>query len=144
MEEKKIYFNRQKALVKILIGLVLFGGVLFLVKGFFSFLLVFVAGTFIYYGIKSISKKPQLIISDEGLYLGFSFKKTIAWKKIEKATIKERSINFWKFKFMEVIVKMKSTSPTTVSVKEFPLGNLDTSAHEIEKLIQKKHSENIS
>lgn len=140
MEPHKIYFNRRKSFLNILTGIAIIIGSFFFVPGIFKFVVFLVGGSFIYFGLKSVSAKPQIIISNDHLFLGFKFNKEISWKNIQKAALRERDVDFRKLKFLELTLTVKSNGPSNKMVREFPVDNLDTAPGEVLDLIQNKTS----
>lgn len=139
MNDTIIYFARTKAFLSILsgigIGALIFGPVnFFLLKGF----LFFISASFIYFGLKSVSGKPQLIISDEGLLPAGKLKKKIPWSSFEKVSIVKKKVDFRSMTFLQLTLKVKSNGPSNILIKELPLANLDHSPYEIEQLITEK------
>lgn len=137
---KTIYFNRTKALLQLFAGIAIILGAVIIVRGIFGILLFFVGGSFIFFARKAISKKPQLIISDESLFVGFKFNKTISWRNIQKAEVVEKEVDWRRLKFLELYLRIQSNGPSNILKREFLLENLDTDPKEINRLIQEKLS----
>jgi hypothetical protein len=141
MNEIIIRYNRKKSFLLIGIGLGLW--CLLILGLFLKFSKIFGLGFFlaggsnIYFGLKSFSGKPQLKISDEGLYIGFKFKKTIPWNRITKVDIKLKELDEREVEHLRVILKVNS-GPSSVTAKEFPLQNLEKESNEIERLIKER------
>jgi hypothetical protein len=136
MEIKSIHFDRKKSLLKLFIGtVIILLSILFPYLLFFRIIIFFIGCSFIYFAAKSMSKSPQFTVSDEGLYCGFKLKKMIPWANIDKIILKEKSVDYRKIKYIQVVTRIKTNAPSNILVREFPLENLDASPHEIIDLL---------
>ncbi|MBX9850453.1 MAG: hypothetical protein K2X86_01705 [Cytophagaceae bacterium] len=137
MEKRIIYFNRKKAFLNLAagVGLILAMGV---VRSIYAIALFFIGGSFIYFGLKSISKEPQFIISDEGLYIGYKFKKNISWGNIVKVAIRDLSVDFRKVQHLELTVRINVKVGLNTMIKQFPVDNLDITPKGLEILINER------
>ena len=137
MEKRVIYFNRKKTLLNFAagIGLIL---AMFIVRNIYAVALFFIGGSFLYFASKSVSRKPQIIVSDEGLYVGFKFEKTISWNNIVKAVIKDLSVDFRTVKHLELTVRINVKVGANTMVKHFPVDSLDITPKGLEILINER------
>jgi hypothetical protein len=144
MEKKEIYFNKEKAWRQIALGV----GILMIVYfvfglGFIGIFLILLACSYLFVASKSLSQKPQLAFTDEGLYVGFKLHRVLPWKSIESIKIKKVKVDFRNINHIEISSRIKSNGPSNKLVRHFPVQNLDITIEELNLLIdlftQKKH-----
>ncbi len=103
---------------------------------FWIFISTIIGGSLISFGFKSISRKPQLIFSDEGLYIGFNIKKIIPWSCIENIVIKQKTVDLISMNFISITTKIKSEGSLISIDRDFLIENLEVSTLELEKQIK--------
>jgi hypothetical protein len=136
METRTVYFNSQKSLWKLILGIGMIVSIFFFERfTIWVFVYFITAGSFIFFALKSFSKKPQLIFSSEGLFIGFKLKRIIPWKSIERILIKESTVDFRKMSFIEITSRIKTSAPSNKLVREFPIDDLKIGKHELQALI---------
>jgi hypothetical protein len=134
MEKRIIYFSFEKSFWMLVLGIAIaFLG--FIIQGVWFFICFIVACSFIFFALKSFSRKPQLIFSEEGLFVGFKMNKLIGWKSIDRIIIKEEEVDLRLMKFIEITSRIKTNAPSNKLVRRFPVGNLKISIIELQKLI---------
>jgi hypothetical protein len=138
MENRTIYFNRKKAFLQIILGIAIIATMFLRFNSLLALVQFFVGGSFVYFGLKSVSGKPQIILKDDGLFVGFKFNKTISWKNIEKVRVIEKKVDYRSLKFLEITIRIKSNGNINRMIKEYMIENLEVSPEGIEVLIQER------
>ncbi|MBO9702055.1 MAG: hypothetical protein J7604_17740 [Sporocytophaga sp.] len=136
MEKIFIYNNRKVAFQFIVIGISIWLIMIFIPLNVARVFLFFIGGNFFYIGANFVSGKPQIIISEEGLFLAYNFNKTISWRSIVEVKVKvyvddEED----KEEFLFLKLRVKSKGPSNILEKEFSVVNLTMSIQEIVKII---------
>jgi hypothetical protein len=136
MEKKDIYFNSDKAMLHIALGVA--AAIIILALLGLSVLGVFaliIAISYIFFASKSLSKKPQLTFSEEGLYVGFKVERLTPWRSIESIVLRKIKVDYRSINHIEITSRVKSNGPSNKLIRRFPVENLKISAEELEKLI---------
>ena len=133
--EKEFFFDRQKVVVQILFGIVCFIGMIFIPIGFIRILLFFLGGSFIYFGSKGVSAKPQIIIDKESLFIGLKINKSFKWGNIYLAKIKNVKVDYRKVDYLELTVLVSSKGTSYKRIIEAPVHLLNINPAELAKLI---------
>lgn len=142
MEIKEIRFSSTKVGNNILIALLAWLGAIILLILPISWITVigamsvFVYGcSKLYFALNSTSGKPQIILSDEGIYIHFNIKKTIPWRSIESAAVRNQMVDERMIPYIKIKTRIKTNAPSNILVREFPVENLDVEPQDLENLI---------
>lgn len=141
LSTQEIYFDSSKVFKNILFAFGIWVGIYFyyavislinvwviLGTGF----VIFISFSLLYFASKSMSRKPQLIISDDGLYVHFHVKKIIPWKNIEKVSVKKHDVDYRSIYYMTLTTRL---STGKMYKQEFPVETLELDPQELENLI---------
>lgn len=143
MESIEIYFNRRKikrstlyGMLGILIGIALAllitpTHAMMISCGVGLVIAVVVTG----YNLTSISRKPQIVLSENGLYVRFDIKKTIPWRCIDGVSVNEKEVNDRMVPHIKLITRVVVNAPSNILVREFPVEDLDREPEYIKNLI---------
>lgn len=138
METRTIYFDYQKSTKKLLLGIgIIISTILAGRTTIWIIPILLIGGSFIYFGSKSLSRKPQLIFSEEGLFIGYNINKGIPWRNIHKITIKNKTVDYQSMDFIEIVTRIKTNAPSNKLVRQYPIDNLHISRFELLELIEK-------
>lgn len=138
MENRTIRFNRKKAILQIALGVAIIGSIFIKFSSILAFIQFFIGGSFLYFGLKSVSGRPQIILKDDGLFIGFKFNKTISWKDIENVKVIKKKIDYRTLNFLEITIRIKPNGSINRMKKEYMIENLEVSPEWIEILIQER------
>lgn len=142
MEKEIIYFDRKKSILQVFGGIFIIIaslGLSVIVGGIALAFGIFGGGSLIYFGSKSLSKKPQLIFSEEGIFVGFKKDNLIKKEKIIKLETVKRKVDNKTMNFIQIITLIqvkKGRIPSNIFSREFPVDNLDITHYDLELLIE--------
>jgi hypothetical protein len=143
MELIEIYFNRRKIKRNALygmLGVVIAVGVTLLFTPTFPTMIgcgigLLVAVVVTYNSLTSISRRPQIVLSEEGLYVRFDIKKTIPWRCIDGVSVSEKNIDDRMVPYIKLITRIVVNAPSNILVREFPVEDLDMEPQDLKNLI---------
>lgn len=120
-------------------------GVLTMAGSFFaprtlSFLAFFKGGSFVYFSYHSLSAKPQLIFTDNAIYVGFWKEKWIPRKAIRRIRLVVRKKDFRKIDYLELITLIKGVRGRNTLVQAYPVAYLNISKENLHQIISEWQS----
>ena len=134
MEKREIYFNYGKATFQLLLGIFIILIMLFL-PGAFKLIPLLFGGSFIYFSSKGLSRNPQLIFSENELYVGFKSRKTFSRSKIKSIKIKKEKVDFRNILFLDIVRYINVKGKRQTNMNSYPIHLLDIEMNELHMLI---------
>ncbi|MCP4521614.1 MAG: hypothetical protein GY827_07985 [Cytophagales bacterium] len=83
-----------------------------------------------------MSSKPQLILTDETLYIGFKVKKTFKWVNIKGIKMTRQEVDYRDVSFLKLTIMVSSRGQRFPKTFEFPINLLDIKADDVYFLIK--------
>lgn len=132
-----IYFSKSKVFTQLAFGIFIWLAIVFIPFHLLPFgtvgrILGFIlGGSFLYFGSKGLSQKPQIIITDEYLELGFKINKKFSWSNVKKIKGTRAKVDFREVDFIEVTVTVSSKGKVFDKVIAFPVHLLDLKSEQV-------------
>ncbi|MCP4521913.1 MAG: hypothetical protein GY827_09540 [Cytophagales bacterium] len=133
--KREIYFDQQKVWLQMGLGVVCWVGMVLIPISLIRIFLFFIGGSFFYFGSKGFSRKPQIILDDEKIFIGMKIAKSFKWKNVLRAKVIQASVDYRKVDFLELTIRATRQGKVHTRTIETPVHLLKIESHELINLI---------